>query len=105
MARDRDSRFASAREALEVLELVDRDRTTAERRLGMTPVPTPVMTMPTVVERVVERIVVAPAPVSRARRWMWPAIILAIAIAFAAGWCGGERASQAAPVVVDGGTT
>jgi hypothetical protein len=105
MARDRDSRFASAREALEVLELVDRDRTTAERRLGMTPAPTPVMTMPTVVERVVERIVVESAPVSRARRWMWPTIIFAIVLAFAAGWCGGERASRAAPGVLDAGTT
>jgi hypothetical protein len=56
------------------------------------------MTMPTVVERAV----VEPA---RARRWLWPAIILAIVLAFAAGWCGGEHASQPAPVVLDGGAT
>ena len=77
MARDRDSRFASARDALEVLELVDRG-TIAESRLGMTP---PVPTTPTVVEQV-------------QRRWVWPTILFAIVLAFAAGWCSGQCAGR-----------
>jgi eukaryotic-like serine/threonine-protein kinase len=83
MARDRDSRFASARDALEALELVDRG-TTAERALA------PVPTAPPVVEQ---------AP----RRWLWPTILFTIVLAFAAGWCTGQRASRPEVVVLDAG--
>jgi len=86
MARDRDSRFASAREALEALELVAAG-TTKERPPAAAP-PTPAA--PTVVE-----------PVKR--RWMWPTIVFTIALAFAAGWCSGQCAGGRGVIVVDGG--